>query len=426
MNPSKSDEKLPHEDTIGRINAELFLAVVEGDADEVRALLQKGADPHARQPSDGTTPFHLAAFQGKAWDCCKAILDHGANPNIKNNAGDTPLDCALRGRLVAIKRLRAGGTFESMFTGVVLKELPEILAAFSKKGANATKTAKALLREIEAIVPAAMPEVAELSKAGAALYAKVMRQESDPSETLRKHEYDLIRTQQIQTLVTAGIPDLVGESATDYPSSIPPLPPPPPHGDRYPFPVLCDPRITVGQAADEVLCKITVEGDKVSFESYLHQMRSAQEFLSKKECLKYSQSPYWVWCNCGDPNRGESSESFTRSAMNGERGLTATEAVFLTLHHPQATNGHNFYCPNSSHIENDAKHIILLESIMGGAFRKLDRVRPSNSHPEYGVASCHWIQPNQAGTNRQAGGCAGMVALLLLVAGISLFAGYVL
>ncbi|OWR50508.1 Tankyrase [Danaus plexippus plexippus] len=61
-----------------------------GHADVVRALLAAGAPPAARD-NWGYTPLHEAAAKGKV---DVSLLQHGADPNIRNTEGKTPLDLA--------------------------------------------------------------------------------------------------------------------------------------------------------------------------------------------------------------------------------------------------------------------------------------------------------------------------------------------
>ncbi len=53
---------------------------------------QDGEDDEANQ-----TPLHKAAAQGN-WAVVLALLHAGANPNLKDKMGYTPLTCAMRGR----------------------------------------------------------------------------------------------------------------------------------------------------------------------------------------------------------------------------------------------------------------------------------------------------------------------------------------
>ena len=63
---------------------ELHEAAKRGHLDTARLLLERGADPNAREPGDNTTPLHWAAAHGHV-DVVRALLDAGADVH---GAGD--------------------------------------------------------------------------------------------------------------------------------------------------------------------------------------------------------------------------------------------------------------------------------------------------------------------------------------------------
>ena len=63
----------------------------------INALLEKGADPNI-QNNKGNTPLHYLAFKGNDTlvnTLAQIFLEKGADPNIKNNEGNTPLHVAI-------------------------------------------------------------------------------------------------------------------------------------------------------------------------------------------------------------------------------------------------------------------------------------------------------------------------------------------
>jgi len=78
-----------------------------GDAERVKELLKKGADPNT-QDEAGNTPLHWAAYKGH-FDIVRLLLEHGADPNIQNKdgwpPGSTPLHKAASGGYVDVVRL---------------------------------------------------------------------------------------------------------------------------------------------------------------------------------------------------------------------------------------------------------------------------------------------------------------------------------
>ena len=82
--------------------AALHITVRRGDVPYTTFLLQTGADPNIRD-GKGATPLMLAADLGQD-DVVPVLLLARANPNIGNAAGETPLIRAVQRRDVALAR----------------------------------------------------------------------------------------------------------------------------------------------------------------------------------------------------------------------------------------------------------------------------------------------------------------------------------
>ena len=79
-----------------------------------RGLLDAGANPNVRD-GDGSTPLHWAVITGDL-AAIKALLDTSANPNIKDESGMTPLhQAAMRAKdnAAVIEALLAAGADSS-------------------------------------------------------------------------------------------------------------------------------------------------------------------------------------------------------------------------------------------------------------------------------------------------------------------------
>jgi hypothetical protein len=84
-------------------STELYDAAYEGDAERVRELLKKGANPNVRDEY-GETPLHIAARDGHV-DVVELLLEHGADPNAQDKSGETPLHWAAFNGYVDVVRL---------------------------------------------------------------------------------------------------------------------------------------------------------------------------------------------------------------------------------------------------------------------------------------------------------------------------------
>ena len=89
-------------------NPELATAVRSGDLDQVRALLDQGADPNAFG-GDTTAPLVWAAH-GDDLEALRLLLDAGADPNLANRFNVSPLHEAITwGNLEMVEALVEAG-----------------------------------------------------------------------------------------------------------------------------------------------------------------------------------------------------------------------------------------------------------------------------------------------------------------------------
>lgn len=88
---------------------ELELAVLNGETDMVKTLLTATAAAIDAPNHNLQTPLHIAVA-GKHADIARALLDHGANPGLRDALGAAPLDLAVqRGDLATGRALCAAG-----------------------------------------------------------------------------------------------------------------------------------------------------------------------------------------------------------------------------------------------------------------------------------------------------------------------------
>jgi len=72
---------------------DLWAAAATGDLDAVNQRLAAGADVNAKAPSIGLTPLMVASLAGQT-EAAELLLEKGADPDIKNNEGNTTLHMA--------------------------------------------------------------------------------------------------------------------------------------------------------------------------------------------------------------------------------------------------------------------------------------------------------------------------------------------
>jgi len=101
----------------------LHIVVKRGDMTYLRFLLAKGADPNMKDEK-GTTPLLLAATAG-ATEMIQLLLAQGANVNLGNSSGETPLIRAVQGRDLATARV--------LLTAGADPDQPDLLAGKSAR-----------------------------------------------------------------------------------------------------------------------------------------------------------------------------------------------------------------------------------------------------------------------------------------------------
>ncbi|MCP4367037.1 MAG: ankyrin repeat domain-containing protein, partial [Deltaproteobacteria bacterium] len=88
----------------------LHVASELGNADEVKKLLDTGADVNEATDEDGSTPLHIAIEEGNT-EVVKLLLDAGADVNIPKNDGVTALFSASgKGHTEVVKLLLDAGS----------------------------------------------------------------------------------------------------------------------------------------------------------------------------------------------------------------------------------------------------------------------------------------------------------------------------
>ena len=101
----------------------LHIVVKRGDLTYLRFLLAKGADPNLKDDK-GTTPLLLAATTGES-EMISVLIQQGANVNLGNSSGETPLIRAVQSRDLAMVR--------TLLTAGADADQPDLLAGKSAR-----------------------------------------------------------------------------------------------------------------------------------------------------------------------------------------------------------------------------------------------------------------------------------------------------
>jgi ankyrin repeat protein len=116
------------EQTDGDGRTPLFYAVAKDDANRVRALIEAGANVNVRD-KNGETPLHLAAREFRL-AAAAMLLAYGAKVDTQDNQGNTPLFRAVfesRGRGEMIRQLLTAGADKTLVNRYGMS--PEMAAA---------------------------------------------------------------------------------------------------------------------------------------------------------------------------------------------------------------------------------------------------------------------------------------------------------
>ena len=98
--PKRKGEQSGGSSVMGGMTALLF-AARDGNLDAVKALVESEADVNQVSGGDGSTPINIAIANGH-YTVGKYLLDHGANPNLPNLDGLTPLYATVNMRYAPV------------------------------------------------------------------------------------------------------------------------------------------------------------------------------------------------------------------------------------------------------------------------------------------------------------------------------------
>ena len=120
---SRTTVKLPTMD--------IHAATLLGDLDAIEQHIAAGSDLNGREPAVGSTPLISAAVFGRT-EVAKALIEAGADVNLKNNEGSTALhSAAFLCRMEIVELLLASGADKELLNNYGSTALQSVLAPFA-------------------------------------------------------------------------------------------------------------------------------------------------------------------------------------------------------------------------------------------------------------------------------------------------------
>lgn len=135
--PKRKGEQSGGSSVMGGMTALLF-ASRDGNLDAVQALLESGADVNQVSGGDGTSAINIAIANGH-YSVGKYLLDHGADPNLPNLDGLTPLYATVNMRYAPVSWAPNPGTDQESVSST------ELLQALLERGADPNARVKGKL-----------------------------------------------------------------------------------------------------------------------------------------------------------------------------------------------------------------------------------------------------------------------------------------
>ena len=119
----------PHK-TVKPPNMDIHTATLLGDLDAIHQHIRAGSDLNEREPAVSSSPLISAAVFGKT-EIARALIEAGADVNLKNNEGSTALhSAAFLCRLEIVEMLLENGADKELINNYGSTALQSVSAPF--------------------------------------------------------------------------------------------------------------------------------------------------------------------------------------------------------------------------------------------------------------------------------------------------------
>jgi ankyrin repeat protein len=128
---SNKEEAQASEVTVKTPNMDIHTATLLGDLDAIKQHIAAGSNLDEGEPTLGSTPLISAAVFGKT-EIARALIEAGADVNIKNNEGSTALhSAAFLCRMEIVEMLLANGVDKEQLNNYGSTALQSVSAPFA-------------------------------------------------------------------------------------------------------------------------------------------------------------------------------------------------------------------------------------------------------------------------------------------------------